>query len=593
MRPPTHRLAWDLESAAPVFQYLCRVFQSRDIATCCRKTRRIPRLSLKFEMRLLYEHAAGDTAFFTFVKLIAQSADPSMRRVDAQTDPPPSPLIKKLLAHLVPLGSVKFDKGTPATDKELSMLINRFSAVAVGLVLSPASFKFTSPRRVDTSISNRWTSRRGGFAVDEAMDWLTSMTDILVEEFCQGQAEMQSTPAAVRVSGIKDRIAICIQMLLGTVRRIIESPSMNENVPTKKYPILVFERCVGVEGIRIFHKAAVYLGYAARARSLVSAFFDARSAIIPNPPRPRIPQESQDEESQDYYGAMEQINYDDPELAIALGDHREGSDDVQELESKICIILKKDVWPAVNSCVHADLGRLKGPDTEVLDAYWKQRLHPSTAGFGVRELTDATQPWSWFFSTGIPTDGLKQPVRSKTEVCYKLAILRWDPVSYNDYADMFVEHFLQALAAYQVTIEHDYCSLVMVSGGHKHPLLQGVLQACPVEDEDIRLTKADFLNIREELIGHIISNLDASFGREFAADYAMKDQNRLYLSYLSAMFSLMRETSNGLAISDKEEYAGFCKTTATKLVQSPKLRGHCRDSSALAWALSVASNPSL
>lgn len=71
---------------------------------------------------------------------------------------------------------------------------------------------------------------------------------------------------------------------------------------------------------------------------LVSAFFDARSATIPNPPRPRIPQESQDEESQDYYGAMEQINYDDPELAIALGGHQEGLGDVQELESKMCIV---------------------------------------------------------------------------------------------------------------------------------------------------------------------------------------------------------------------------------------------------------------
>lgn len=65
---------------------------------------------------------------------------------------------------------------------------------------------------------------------------------------------------------------------------------------------------------------------------------------------------------------------------------------------------------------------------------------------------------------------------------------------------MFVEYFLQALSAYQVTIEHDYCSLVIVSGGHKHQLLQGVLQACPTEDEDVRLTKAGFLNIREKLI---------------------------------------------------------------------------------------------
>ncbi len=71
---------------------------------------------------------------------------------------------------------------------------------------------------------------------------------------------------------------------------------------------------------------------------LITAFFDARSAIIPNPPRPHIPQESQDEESQDYYGAMEQINYDDPELAIALAGHQEGLGDVQELESKMCTV---------------------------------------------------------------------------------------------------------------------------------------------------------------------------------------------------------------------------------------------------------------
>ena len=69
-----------------------------------------------------------------------------------------------------------------------------------------------------------------------------------------------------------------------------------------------------------------------------------------------------------------------------------------------------------------------------------------------------------------------------------------------DYADLFVEHLLQALSAYQITIEHDYASLVIILGGRKHPLLAGFPQICATEDGDVQLTKADLLNTREDMI---------------------------------------------------------------------------------------------
>ena len=59
---------------------------------------------------------------------------------------------------------------------------------------------------------------------------------------------------------------------------------------------------------------------------------------------------------------------------------------------------------------------------------------------------------------------------------------------------------MQALSTYQVTIEHDYASLVIILGASTHPLLAGLLQLCTVHDGDIRLTKADLLNSREVMI---------------------------------------------------------------------------------------------
>ncbi|KAI0088182.1 Mus7/MMS22 family-domain-containing protein [Irpex rosettiformis] len=600
---------WNLEDAPHIFQYLCRAFQARRYQNLLHEKHcEFPDFLLHLDLHLLYTPDPGDTTFVTFLKLIMQSADPASRRVEALTDPPPSPSIRKLLAMLVPVSSVKFDKGTPATDKESSMLINRFSAVAVGLVLVPTSFKnyLSQARRyVDFKQMDLKTRRvciRGlmyltcilrhlDLPLDEALDWLTDMTDVLVDEFCQPNPEASTER---RAPGLKDRIAVCIQMLLGTIRCIVDNPSMNKKQPLPKYPDPSL--LGGAWVVKVFASSTKLLALPATRRELVLltlAFLDARSAIIPNPPRPRVIQQSTEEESQELYAEMDSFNYDDPELTAALGEHERESTDTTRLEADTCTVLKRDVWPAVNSCVYADIKRLRDPSKDLFDTYWEQATTSINCWVRCASIIvkndSKERPWSWFLSIGIPSQDLKQPVRSKIELSYKLAILRCDPSSFNDYADNFIEHFLQALSTYQITLEHEYASLVIILGSSKHPLLAGLLQQCTVDDGNIRLTKTDLLNTREDMINRILSNLDESFRKESGTDYGLQDQNQVHLHFVAIMFTVMKETLDGLGPSEREEYAIFCSAVSTKLFQSLNLRDRCRDERSLSWALSIAS----
>lgn len=78
---------------------------------------------------------------------------------------------------------------------------------------------------------------------------------------------------------------------------------------------------------------------------LVSAFLDARSTFVPDPPRPRVVQQSADEESQELYAEMDSFNFDDPELAAALGEHDNESADIPHLESDTCAVRSTFPFP--------------------------------------------------------------------------------------------------------------------------------------------------------------------------------------------------------------------------------------------------------
>ena len=136
------------------------------------------------------------------------------------------------------------------------MLYNRLSAVAVAIYLesSPASVeqRLIHARRYvnfkDADETTRVACIRGmmHFAIimryrrlplDNVLSWLAEMTDILVDEYQDIDASSNKNNGIPTSNIAKHRAVFSIQMLLGSVRRIIETSNIDDPTqPQKQYP---------------------------------------------------------------------------------------------------------------------------------------------------------------------------------------------------------------------------------------------------------------------------------------------------------------------------------------------------------------------
>lgn len=120
------------------------------------------------------------------------------------------------------------------------MLYNRFSAVAVTIYLEPSSagvkYSLGKARRYvkfeEADDETRRACIRGlmhlaillrhlHLPLQDIWDWLAHMSNVLVDEYMQTHGA---------------RIATGIQMLLGCVRRVIETPLMDPGQTVSEYP---------------------------------------------------------------------------------------------------------------------------------------------------------------------------------------------------------------------------------------------------------------------------------------------------------------------------------------------------------------------
>jgi hypothetical protein len=247
-----NRWHWCLDNASEMFRHLADVFRSRKFANLRREPSDFPGFMLNNDVRLLSQYKPSDTAFELFLKLIVHAARSGP---DANNDLQPehaSIKVNKLLSLIVPVGSVPFTKTTPPSVRELSMLYNRFGAIAVALYLdaSPGNVhsRLSQARAYvkfkDADDMTRIACIRGAmhFAIlmqdrqmplDAVLLWLGDISMILVNEYSDirdGKSTSHST------NMVRDRLIFSIQVLLGSVRRIIETPHMNPTKSRSVYP---------------------------------------------------------------------------------------------------------------------------------------------------------------------------------------------------------------------------------------------------------------------------------------------------------------------------------------------------------------------
>jgi hypothetical protein len=230
------RWSWRLDddASAVLFRRLIDIFKSRKFADLRGEIAGFPAFVQESDARLLVEHANTDSAFTIFLKLIFASAEqmrPTLREDEylGRT--------KKLLSLVTPVGSVQLSALRSPFDKQLSMLYNRFSSLALAIRILPSSenvlYRISLGRRyVDFGRSVAATRsvciRAANFLALQTLDmalpvgppleWTSEIAQVLILEFHAVVAVDTGAIAAPQVNddarGRRTELIQCIQLLL-------------------------------------------------------------------------------------------------------------------------------------------------------------------------------------------------------------------------------------------------------------------------------------------------------------------------------------------------------------------------------------------
>ena len=237
---------WQLDNASGLFNELGEIFRSRKFANLRHEKPDCPKFMLSNDWSRLSRTAKTDSAFTLFLKLVVKAAKPDQPAVEL------SPKVKKLLSLAIPVGSLPFTKTTPPSQMDLSMLFNRYSAVAIGIYLDRASYKTrvsharTYVAFANADISSRMAVIRGmmnlanlskqlDLRLDPMAEWIADISAALSDELKaipMPQTELQmANQEQQKQQAVRYTLHMCIQMLLSSIRHILNLYKENREYP--------------------------------------------------------------------------------------------------------------------------------------------------------------------------------------------------------------------------------------------------------------------------------------------------------------------------------------------------------------------------
>ncbi|KZT67297.1 hypothetical protein DAEQUDRAFT_694424 [Daedalea quercina L-15889] len=587
---------WTLDDAATLFNRLLDIFKSRHFANLADEFPELPSFLRHSNIKLLSEKKRSDTAFTLLLKLVVKAADDTCPLADENRGVVGvSQKVKKLLSLCVPVGSVPFTKARPPNRGQLSMLYNRFSAIAVAIFLEPSpggvKSRLANARRYvtfkDADDETRRACIRGvmhlailvrhlQLPLEDIWDWLAHISNTLVDEYVQTRGDR--------------RVAVGIQMLLGCVRRVIETPSMDPGQGVSEYPDPAWLSGPWVK--RIFSLDTQLTANritGMEIRKLVQSFLNVRAAALPPPrwTRPSIETAEDSQESQEYFGA-EDMNWDDPELVAALDP--ENAAKAQQLKRKdetVCEIIAQDIAETIYRLV---MRHFSGPnESGTLDQYSDEtdKWVDCWVGCASVLVQNGKRDWSWYLTLG-PQSWEKisdDSWRRRVGLRFMLMVLRLDPAAYFAYQFQFLDVLMQALVAVKVTIEHEYMSLLCSIDGLRHPLLDGMPLSLDPETADYMITRKDFLNKRllfahkviANLAHHLLSNADQEPKTVVLREKCVGS----ILTLLSTMQNIQQ--SFPADSEERAKYTSFCQQVHGYLSPFPILRTNPRLAPLVEW----------
>ncbi|OBZ69025.1 hypothetical protein A0H81_11232 [Grifola frondosa] len=489
------------------------------------------------------------------------------------------------------------------------MLYNRFSAVAVSIYLEPTlsnlKYRLVNARRYvnfkDTDNETRRACIRGlmhlsillqhlQLPLDDILDWLAEMSNILIDEFCEFGQPKDNAP---RLRDHSSWIVLSIQMLLRSVRHIIETPFMEPGQTVAPYPDPALLK--GPWVTRVFSNTTTLPSMATTGmeiRRLVQAFLDARAKVVPRPARPRPPVVEETEESQEDYGHFD-LDLNDPELLAALGGNEDSSSATanKEKEKIVCEIVNTDILPAVYRLVCKRFIDLPSHELERQSYHEADKWIDCWVGCASVVVQNGRRDWSFFLSLGPQSwERIIDPIwRRRVGLRFMYMVLQLDPSAYPAYTDRFTDVLFESLVPSRVTLEHDYVSLLFSIDGLRHPLLHDIPCELPDNTIDYKLSAEDFSEKRLDILEKMIDNLASGLGREMSGDTTLIASNQRHIGSMVCMLSTMQDTFQRFnhVTEEKLIYSSFCQQVFQVISRYPMLCSNSRLSTLIIWLRDV------
>ncbi|KAI0769083.1 Mus7/MMS22 family-domain-containing protein [Trametes elegans] len=601
----------DVDDASLVFRRLQDVFKTRRFANLADEPSDFPSFLRHSNLKLLHESKRSDTAFTLFLKMVVTAGE-KMQKQNAQAGQGinVSLKLKKILSLAVPVGSVPFTKATPPSAHELSMLYNRFSAVAVAIYLEPTvanlKHRLASARRYvnykDTDNETRRACIRGvmhlgvllrhlELPLTDILDWLGEMTNVLIDEY---QAAEPGKNTIATMNAARDWIVVAIQMLLGCVRNILETSSMNPGESRPKYPDPALIQ--GPWVTRVFSTSTTLTSVVTtgdQIRRFVQAFLDVRSRVIPKPrrPQPRVIAEDSQESQYDY--DQFDLDLDDPELLAALGVDVGPSEQTEnkEKDKLVSETIDKHILPAIyrlvckhfNDPVYQQSGEISFDDADKWIDCW--------VGCASVVVQNGKKDWNFYLSFGSQSwEKIIEPDwRRRVGLRFMYKMLQLDPPAYLTYTDRFIDVLFECMATPIITLEHDYTSLLFSIDRLHHPLFHDLPAGAPGDDGDYHLAKHEFSEKRLALLRGMFTNLSSSLEAESDGDGSLTARNQIHITSVIAFLSTMKDIHERLDPGSlpSATYLTFCRAVSALIADFPRLAHHARLATLMTWLRSI------
>ncbi|KAI6149743.1 Mus7/MMS22 family-domain-containing protein [Pisolithus tinctorius] len=544
---------WCLSEAMPMFKTLQEIFRSRNFVNLRNERSTYMGFLEHGNLELLSRSDHHDSVFEIFLKMVVQAVY-SLNAPDADSRQKTSN-IKKLLQIAVPVSPVPFSKTVPPTNHELSMLLNRFSAMAVAIHLDPTvpnvRFRISQARRCvnfkDADEASRVACiygmmyfarimRHHRLPLDEALGWLAELANILMDDYKEAEASQKDG-----LSNLAKRNAITlIQLLLGSVRKIVETESLDKEA-RNEYPDPAL--LDGPWITRVFNPGTnlVMLSQTGlEIRMLVQSFLNARTKALPpvQPPPPPATADAMNAESQEEYEKL-YLELDDAELLAALGEEAVALavNDLKAKDDALCKVLDKSITPAVYRLVCKHLGDSENAQVHENRMNVADEWIECWVGCANVLIQNGNKDWSLYMKLGQQSweKIIDSSWRRRVGLRFNLSLLRLDPAAYPKYQDDFINVLLTSSVSSVLSIEHEYASVVFTLDRLQHPLLRGAPFDPVGHGRRFEIGEVEYQEKRVQLLDAILKNA----AERVRAGVSV--ENEVYVGFLVSMFSAMRD----------------------------------------------------